>query len=281
LGYIDEEFEEIIKYNVSVSAYNYEQVVNFNNVGSKLGKPIKIHIKVDTGMNRLGFKPEEVLNLIKEIENMPFLEIEGIYSHFYDENNIKIVQRQYYLMKNLIDEIKEAGIKIPLIHMSKSQPTLEFPEAEFDMVRVGGLLYGLTKIKAGFQSVATFKAKVGNIKVVEKGETVGYDSAFMAKRKMKIAIITAGYADGFRSVTSNRGFVLLKDKKCRVLGRICMNQAMVDASDLDDVKEGDEVVLLGRQGENEITNQEAAMESGSVLYETIARVPEGVPRIWI
>ncbi len=280
LGYIEEEkYNELFRQNITPSIYSFEVLEKISEAAKKTGRKIDVHVKIDTGMNRMGFRFDEIGRVIEEMKKSQLM-WQGIYSHFYNENNREVCMDQLGLMKKVIDMVEKSEISVELKHMAKSQLTVELPESHFNMVRVGGILYGLSRYSDEFLPAGEFKARVGLVKMVKKGMAVGYDGCYMAPKDMKVAVVTAGYADGFRSFGPNTGFVLIGGKRCLVVGRICMNQAMVDVND-ENIQVGDEVVMVGSQGGEIIKPWDYADETKCVTYETMARIPDHVARVFI
>lgn len=281
LGYIeDNDFEHLFQYQITPAVYSFEVMKKLTEKAKNLGQKIQVHVKIDTGMNRMGFREGELDSLIQKLKGNEYLKVSGLYSHFYNEHDEGVVGKQYGIMERVVKKFRENGWSDVLVHLAKSRVALSFCEAQFDMVRVGGILYGLVEGVEGIEPAAEFKAKIGVIKKVEKGMAVGYDGCFIAPKNMTVAVVTAGYADGFRSFAENTGKVLVDGKICPVVGRICMNQAMVDVAEVDNLEVGQEVVLIGAQGSQSIWPWDYAKETKCVPYESIARIPEHVARVY-
>ena len=291
LGYTGEEwFSEVVEKDISQTIYTYEMAKKLNDVATKLGKQAKIHIKIDTGMGRIGFLPiEKNINVIKEISELSNLTIEGAFTHFpkADESDITAAKKSFQKYKSFVEKLEECGIDIPVKHVSNSASIMAIPEANLDMVRSGISTYGLYPSKEVSTNVLKlrpamqWKAKVSYVKEVEAGTTIGYGSTFVADKNMKVATIPVGYADGMKRDLSNKGRVLIHGQYAPILGRICMDQFMVDVTDIEDVTEGDAVTIFGRDGSLEIPVEEVADMSHSFNYEFICSVSSRVPRYYI
>lgn len=280
MGYIEkDQYGKLFDNDLTPSVYSFQVLTALSQCACDLGRKINVHVEIDTGMNRTGFRKEDTENLIEKMKDSDLI-WQGLYSHFYNENDRKACLEQLEIMRAITDRVKK-DFEVPLVHMAKSQVTLQLPESQFNMVRVGGLLYGLSKFSDEVAPIGTFKARVGMIKTVIAGMAVGYDGCFRAPKDMVVAVVSAGYADGFRSFAPNTGNVLINGRLCPIVGRVCMNQAMVDVSEVDNLSVGDEVVIVGKQASGEITPLEYAEDTKSAFYEVMARIPDHVKRIII
>ena len=234
IGYTHEsQLKRLIAYDIRASVFTYDMGKAVFEMALAEGKVAKIHIKVDTGMSRIGFKPDdESAAIVKKISELPNLEIEGIFTHFAkaDEKDKMATRNQYELFSNFINKLEKLGVQIPVKHCSNSAAMMELPEYNLDACRAGIAMYGL------YPSEEVDKSLVDH-----DGGT------FVADREMKIATIPLGYGDGYRRSLSNKGYVLINGKKANILGRICMDQFMVDVTDINASKD-DEVELLGKSG---------------------------------
>jgi alanine racemase len=278
--------------DISIPVFDMEQAKLIEAI--TFDKPLKIHIKIETGLNRLGFKKEQLSELIDVLKHNKNIVIEGIYSHFaaIEEENFEYAKTQIEEFKEAIKISEKLGIKNVLKHIAASAAVLTIPESHFDMVRCGIALYGLwpsQEIKKDvnnenlIEPVLSFKSEIIHIKKVEAGAKIGYGCAYQAKKDLIIAVIPTGYYDGLDRHLSNpskKGNILVNGQKCPIIGRICMNMTIVDVTGLD-VKIGDEVVIIGKQGNEEITVDEIAKTLGTINYEIIARIPEHLERKYI
>lgn len=292
IGYIpEEEYPILIKYNLTPAIYKYSQAKELNKIAKDMGKIIDIHIKTDTGMARFGFPASmETIDEIQKISLLSNINIDGIYSHLAtsDERSNPYVHIQFDKFKFILEELEKRDINIPIKHISNSAATINFKEMNLDMVRPGTSIYGLypgpemlSNPTIELEAVMSVKAKLAHIKEIQEGDFVGYGSTFTAKRKTKIGIIPMGYVDGMYRRLGNRGEVLIRGKRCPIVGNICMDNFMVDLTDLDKVSIGDEVVIFGRQGKERISAEEVAEIAGTHSVEVINRIGKRMPRIYI
>lgn len=281
LGYVPEEdFANALRNKITLTLYDFGMAKKLEQVAKSLGRTTSVHIKIDTGMHRLGIFPEDAVKFFTEIKKFPAIKIEGIYSHFADASNKIYSLEQIKKFKDVLQKLEKAGFSLPIIHMANSQAGLTLPQAHFDMVRVGLAIYGLNENLKFRQSALSLKSKIAQIKTVEKGKYIGYCMTYKTKKPAKLATIAIGYADGYSRSLSNIGEVLVHGKRCPVRGRICMNQTIIDVSEIANVKIGDEVVLIGRQGPEEITVNEVAQKINTIPYEIVSRIPSSLPRIY-
>lgn len=283
------DFEEMINENVELAISDVEEAVILSETCKKLGKTAKIHVTVDTGMGRIGFVPSEnAVEEIARISKMYGLEIVGIFSHFAkaDTEDRAFTEAQMAKFDEFTEELAEKGIKPPR-HLYNSAAVIDL-SPKYEAVREGISIYGLSpsdktpseklgKIKA----VMTFKSRIMHIKTVPAGTPISYGSTFVTEKETKIATVGAGYADGVNRALSNRWSVTVNGKKAPIIGRICMDQFMIDVSDVENVKKYDEVIIFG-DGENETsTADEAANVAGTIGYEIICGINKRVPRVYI
>lgn len=291
LGLIFEEYyPEMVEYDIRPAVCEYETARGLSEEALRQGKTIHIHLALDTGMTRIGFAdvPESVEE-IKKIAQLPNLEIEGMFTHFaradeYDKAPA-VVQLERYL--KFADMLEDAGIRIPVRHCSNSAGIIRMPEANLNVVRAGITIYGIYPSNqverdiVKLTPVMELKSHVTYVKEIQPGTAISYGGTFVAERPMKVATIPVGYADGYPRGLSGRGWVLIHGKKAPVLGRICMDQFMVDVTDIENVKHGDEVTLLGRDGDEFISIEEFGDLSGRFSYEFACEISRRVPRVYI
>ncbi|WP_110461579.1 alanine racemase [Ruminiclostridium sufflavum] len=292
LGYTDpSRANEIIENDVTQSCYSYELAQALSDEAVKQGRKVKIHIKIDTGMSRVGFLPgySAVKNVV-EISRLPNLIIEGLFTHFAtaDEKNREFTLTQFERFMSIYNELQRIGIHIPVKHCANSAGVIEYPEMHLDMVRPGIILYGMypseevDKSKIDLKPAMTLKANVVLVKEVEKNTSISYGRIYTTKRTSKIATIPIGYADGYTRMLSNKGEVLVRGQYAPVVGRVCMDQCMLDVTDLDcSVEVGDEVVLIGKQEDKVITAEDVAKTIGMINYELVCIVGKRIPRAYI
>lgn len=291
LGYTPSyQSNSIIENGITQTIYNLQGAKALSDEAKKLGKTAKIHLKIDTGMGRLGFLSQEVsIKKIIEIINLPNIYVEGIFSHFAkaDEKDKDFSIQQYERFIRVINDLKKADIEIPIKHIANSASIIDMPEYNLDMVRAGIMLYGLypsdevNKGRVELKPVMTLKATISNIKTVPKGVGISYGHKFVTDKTYKIGTLPIGYADGFTRLLTSKGEVSIKGKRVPIIGSICMDQCMVDASDFEDVNVGDEVILFGDGSMNEPIADELASSLGTVNYEIVCMISRRVPRVYI
>lgn len=291
LGIVFEEFyPELVKYDIRCAVCEYEAAEQLSAEAARQEKTVHIHLALDTGMTRIGFAdvPESVAQ-IKKIAQLPNLSIEGMFTHFaradeYDRSPA-LVQLDRYL--SFADLLEQAGVHIPVRHCSNSAGIIRVPEANLNVVRAGITIYGIypsgevERDIVKLESVMELKSRISYVKEVPEGVAVSYGGTFVTEKPMKVATIPVGYADGYPRQLSNKGWVLIHGKKAPILGRVCMDQFMVDVTDIPGAKSGDEVTLIGKDGAEEITFEEFGDMSGRFSYEFICCISKRVPRIYI
>lgn len=283
-----EEIEELSKHGVILTVYSLEMAKEIQEIAKTLQKTAKIHIKVDTGMSRLGFIPnKKSVEEIKKISELKNIEIEGIYTHFADADNLDktYTEMQFSKFTGFLKDLDEFGIDIPIKHASNSAAIIDHPETHLNMVRPGIILYGLYpselvhKERINLKPVMSLKAIVTHVKDVSKGTKISYGCTFTAEKESKIASLPLGYADGFTRMLKG-GNVLIHGKKAPIVGRICMDQCMADVSNISDVKVGDEVVVFGVQNNEKMPIEELSNKLGTINYELVCMVSKRVPRVY-
>lgn len=297
LGYTPvSEAENLAEYNISQAVFSLEYAKELSEKCVEEDCICKMHIKVDSGMSRIGFMCQEFPRDEYSIEEiceaccLPNLEVEGLFTHFCvsdeDAEGREFTNKQYENFIHVRDSLKKRGVDISVVHCSNSGAIEDYPETCCDMVRAGIILYGLapsSKLADRLDLVPamTLKTVVAFVKEVQKGATISYGRTFTADRKMKIATVPIGYADGFIRQNAKDGYMMVNGKKAKIVGRICMDQTMLDVTDIEDVKTGDEVVVFGTGENGEPTADSLAENTGTINYETVCLVGKRVPRIYI
>lgn len=291
LSYVFEElFEQAIENRIDLTVFEYETAKLLSDTAVSLGKRTGVHIKIDTGMHRIGLNPcKESLEEIKRIASLPGIEIKGVFSHLAcaDFADKTFANEQIALFKSFTEEIIASGLSIPIRHIYNSAATMDFDGGCFDMVRCGIVTYGLDPSdEVKFENlkttpVMTIKSHIAYIKKVEKDATVGYGALFEAKRDSLIATIPCGYGDCYPRLLNNKGRVLIRGESAPVTGRVCMDQFMVDVTDIPGVSQGDEVTIVGVDGDKRLTIEELAVTAGSFNYEYVCDITKRVPRVYI
>lgn len=290
LGYaFEESYEDMIDYDIRACVFEKESAYALSHVADSLNHKAIVHLALDTGMGRIGFSDtDESVKTIAEIAQIPNLEIEGIFTHFAraDEPSLEPAVEQHRRYDAFIQKLEDAGVHIPIHHVSNSAALMRYPDANEDMVRAGITIYGLLPSDdvedemKDLKPVMKMTSHVTFVKDVKAGFPISYGGTFVTKRPTKVATIPVGYADGYPRTLSNKGEVLIHGKRVPILGRICMDQFMVDVTGMD-VKQGDEVVLLGSQGDERISAEELGRKSGRFNYELVCDISKRVPRSYI
>ena len=284
-------YEELIRDEIRPAVYRRDTVEELAAAAVKVGQKAKVHIKVDTGMGRIGITPdEEGLEFVRFLIEHPELEVEGIFTHFAksDEADKTSANHQLELFQNFIDKIQtELGITIPVKHCSNSAAILEMPQANMDMVRAGITTYGLYPSEEVSKDIVPLRAAMSlyshivYCKTIHSGQSVSYGGLFTAQKDTRVATIPVGYGDGYPRSLSGRGYVLIHGKRAPILGRVCMDQFMVDISEIPEAMDGDKVTLLGMDGTERITAEELGELSGRFNYEFVCDLGKRIPRVYI
>ena len=291
LGYTPElRFEDVINNGFIQTMYSYEMAEKLSKTAVRLGKTAVVHIKIDTGMGRIGYRVnDEAADEIVRISKLPGIEVNGMFTHFAasDEADKAYTNMQFERFMKMDKMLKDRGLNIPVRHVANSAAIMDIDSMMLNMVRPGIILYGaypsdeVVKENLDLRPVMSIKTHVSFVKEVEKGDCISYGRTYTAPDKRKIATIPVGYADGFIRAYAKEGKVLIKGKFAPIVGRICMDQFMVDVTDIDDVKINDEVVLMGTQGENSITADDIAKALNTINYEVFCTLSKRVPRQYI
>lgn len=291
LGYTPPvQYDKVLEYDLIQTMYNYDEAKILSNKAKEENKIVTIHLKIDSGMGRLGFLPtvesiEDIMNIFK----LPNIFVEGIYTHFAkaDETDKTHVDGQFEKYTKFVNTLKEKGLNIPIKHVSNSAAIIDLPDLNADMVRAGIMIYGyypsdeVNKDDIKLKPAMTLKAKISNLKTVEKGTGISYGQIFVTEKLSKIGTIPIGYADGFIRLLTGKAEVYIKGKRVNVVGKICMDQCMIDLSDVEDVKIGDEVVIFGYEEELYPHVDELAKKIDTINYEIICMVGRRIPRVYI
>lgn len=285
-----DQYMEMLKHEIRMNIYTEEMAESISRMAAREGKTAYMHIKLDTGMSRLGFGiNEQSVETIKRISKMPNVNMEGIFTHFTkaDEKDKSFTKKQIQEFVWMTERLKEKNVRFTYEHCSNSAGIIDVPEANFDIVRAGISTYGLypseevDKTNVKLKPALALKSHVAFVKEIESGTPVSYGGTFVAKEKMKIATIPVGYADGYPRSLSNKGYVLIRGKKAPILGRVCMDQFMVDVTQIEGVSFGDKVTMIGKDG-NEILPVEVLSElSGRFNYEFVCDLGKRIPRVYV
>ena len=276
----------ILEYDLVPAVYTEKFLQALSREARRRESSARVHFKVDTGMNRVGVHYQKALPFLEKIFETPAIVLEGVFTHFAraDEPDCDFTLIQTERFKRIVERVREVK-KDVLVHAANTAATVLFPETHFDMVRIGIGLYGLhpspfTEGRISLEPALSWRTRIAYLKEVEKGEGISYGHTFKTKEKSLIATLPLGYADGFRRVLSNQGEVLVRGKRCPVVGTVCMDQFLVDVTEVGNVSIGEEVVLIGKQGGEEITATEVAEKLGTINYEVVCSIGKRVPRIY-
>ncbi len=290
LGYTQEEaFSQAIRQKIRLTVYDYETAETVSRTAAALGETAYLHMKLETGMNRLGFLPgKAALQAAERMGGLPGICLEGLFSHFAraDETDKESARGQYRRFSEFVEALDRCGIEIPVKHMGNSAAILDLPEYDLDMVRAGIALYGMypseavDRERAALRPALALKARVIFVKDVEVGESVGYGGTFTAARRTRVATVAVGYGDGYPRNLSGRASLLLHGKRAPIAGRVCMDQVMADVTEVEGVKAGDEAVLVGEDCGERITVEELAGLAGTFNYEFVCGLGKRIPRIY-
>lgn len=284
-----DQFEAIVRNDIRPCVCDYEVAKKLSDIAVAKNKNCHIHIKIDTGMSRIGFQVnEDTVDTIQKISQLPNIEIEGIFTHFSNADELDKTPTflQMDLFKNMCDMLQERGVKIPIKHCSNSAGIVDIPEANMNMVRAGIILYGLwpsdevNKNSLDLQPVMSLKSHISYLKELDEGRKISYGGTYVTTEKKLIATVPVGYGDGYARSLSNKGYVLIRGQKAYICGRVCMDQFMVDVSHIEGVRVGDSVTLLGKDGNERITMEELGDMSERFNYEFACLITPRVPRVY-
>lgn len=291
LGWTPEEgYEQAIQQQIRLAVFDAEEAARLNAKALAMGKKALVHLKLDTGMSRIGFQADETgLATAEAILNMEGITVEGIFSHFSkaDEADKTFARNQLAIFKQFCAQLEErTGVHIPIRHMAASAGIIDLPEGHLDMVRPGIMLYGFQPSAemhntADLKPALVWKARVGRVQLLPAGRLIGYNGTFELKQDTLVATVPVGYADGYNRLLSNYGYVLCQGKKLPIIGKVCMDQFMVDASQVPQLQVGDEVTLLGTDGDVSITVTEMAAMLKTIEHEIVCGIAPRVPKFYI
>ncbi len=289
LGYIPGQYAEVaVEKNIRVTVFDWKLADALSQAAVKLDKKAYLHVKVDTGMGRIGFLPEAgSLDIISRIAALPMVCLEGIFTHFVsaDAGDKSFTYRQLELFAGIVSSLERQGIFIPLKHCANSAALMEVPESLLNMVRAGIVIYGLypspevKREKLDIIPAMTLKSRVSFVKTLDAGATVSYGRTYRCTRRTRVATVPIGYADGYSRLLSNRAWAVIKGKRVPLIGVVCMDQCMFDVTGIEEVTVGDEVILFGRP-EDGVTADDLAEIMGTINYEIVCSVGSRIPRIY-
>ena len=287
-----DEAEELVRHNLATILCTQPLAQALSKEAEKQDKMVSVHIKVDTGMNRLGISPEKLPALLDQVRNLKNLKIEAVSTHFSsaDDEDLSVTQAQLEKFQTALTILQKEGVHTPIVHCANTSALFKFPESHFNMVRPGLILYGVLPspslrpiIDQGenpFQPVMQWKSQIILLKPIAKNQPVSYSGSFTTQRDSLIATLPIGYADGLHRMLSNKMDVLIRGRRAPQVGNICMDMILIDVTDIPDVQAGDEVVIFGRQGDEMISVEELAVKGKTIPYEILCSVSKRVPRIY-
>jgi alanine racemase len=286
-GIFDRDVDRVFHFHLTPVVFRKDSLEFLSKEAERRGRKVRVHLKVDTGMGRLGVPFSLWGDFLKEVKRSSKIEVEGILSHYSmtDEEGGSFTQRQWKIFQEAVAMVEEIGISFRYLHIASSAPLTRFPSCSGNLVRPGIMLYGSYPSPAfrdliPLKPIMTLKTRIHFLKHVVPGTKISYGGTFVTKRESLIATLPIGYADGYSRHLSNRGEVLIRGKRAPVIGSVCMDFTMVDVTDIPGVSMGDEVVLLGRQGKEQITAEEIAEKVNSISYEVLCLIGKRVPRIY-
>ena len=288
-GIFKEQIPKIAEYSLTPVVYQEDFLKAVAKEARKSNKKVNIHIKIDTGMGRIGVLSDEAVNFVKKAVSLKNIKVEGIMTHFADADlaDKAYAEKQMAEFTSIVNKLNEEGIDIPYQHIANSAALVSFENNKFNMARPGIMLYGYAPSAEGKERglnlipVMSLKTKVLHLKKVSAGTYISYGRTFVAKRDSVIATLPVGYADGYSRALSNKGFVIVKGKRAPIAGRVCMDMTMIDVTGIDGVEINDEVVLIGKQGKEAITADDVAMLTNTISYEVLCCIGKRVPRVYI
>lgn len=265
---------EFIKWALTPSMITIEFAQALSAQAAAQGQVIPLHVKVDTGMNRFGLLPEEVVPYLTAVNKMTGLRPEGLFTHFATADSLDQtwVLQQIKVFDQVIASVKNAGIDIPIVHAANSAATMKLPQAHYNAIRLGIAMYGMnpsSEWEPVFElfPALTLKSRVSRVRELPVGAGVSYGRTFVTSRPTRAALVTVGYGDGYHRILSNKGAVLVRGQRAPIIGRVCMDQFVIDVTDIPDVRQDDEIVLVGRQGNERISAEEVGRLAGTINYE--------------
>ncbi len=284
---LPEQLDLFVEYDLEPTLCDRIIARQLNSIGRKRKKNISVHLKIDTGMGRIGIPVSGAGAFIRSLASLSNVYMKGIWTHFAssDEADLSFARKQLSEFRTLVTQLEIDGIHIPLVHCANSGAIMQLPDSYFDMVRPGIMMYGYapsheTRKTVSLLPAMSIKGKIGFVKTVKKGTSISYSRRYIAKRETTIASVTIGYADGYFRTMTNKAFALIRGKRFPVVGTICMDQIMIDVGQ-EKVTRGDEVVLIGKQKSKSITGCDVADAAGTIPYEVTCAVSQRVPRKYI
>lgn len=282
-----QQLELYVRYELEPTLCDLHIAKRLNAIARRWKKTIPVHIKVDTGMGRIGVLPDDAVHFVRSVATLSNISIKGIYTHFAtaDERDLSFANKQLTLFRRIVTQLELEGFHIPLVHCANSGAIMQLPESYFDMVRPGIMMYGYapsteTRNTIPLQPALSLKGTIGFVKRVKKGTSISYGRRYITNRETTIASVTLGYADGYFRGLTNKTSALIRGRKFPVVGTVCMDQVMIDVGN-EPVQIGDEVVFIGSSGTKKITGWDIAKTVGTIPYEVTCAISSRVPRKYI
>ncbi|RPI51701.1 MAG: alanine racemase [Chloroflexi bacterium] len=276
---------DLVLHGLSATVFNLDVARMLSRAARELSREVRVHVKVDSGMGRLGLLPEEVPALVADLRSLPGLVLEGIFTHLATaDSDLEYARRQLGRFQQVLEALAREGIHFPLVHAANSAAILALPESHLAMVRLGIAMYGLqpsaeVPLPPDFRPALSYKTQVAQVKTLPPGSYVGYGKGYRTAGEERIAVLPVGYADGFRRAPRHWGEVLVRGRRATIVGRVSMDQTTIDVSHVPGVRQGDEVVLIGEQGDERITAEAVAERLGTINYEVVSEILARVPRV--
>jgi alanine racemase len=280
------EIDEILEWDLSptVSDMRFARALSFS---ASRSRKVRVHVEIDTGMTRAGINQDEACDFLRALAGLSGIEVEGLYTHFpatHGEDS-EYMDSQIRSFTSIVDTLRAEGLEFPLRHTANSAAIVQNPGSHFNMVRPGGMIYGMFPSPGlngvGLEPVMSFRSRVVNVKDVKKGKTVSYGRTYRLSRNSRVAAVAVGYGHGFARSLSNNGNLLVRGKRAPIVGMVTMDVTLIDVSDIPGVAVGDEVVIFGRQADDEITVYEIAERCNTISYEVTCSIGKRVPRVYI
>lgn len=286
-GLYPDQLDAVLRHRLTPAVYDLETLHGLEALARRRKMSVNIHLKVDTGMGRIGLPALDTDSWLPDLHKLSALRLEGVFSHFSQAERVEgnYTQRQLETFRHVIQKLRDSGHTPPLIHLANSAAVITLPEAHFTMVRPGLVLYGIHPSpemgdRVTLRPVLSWKTRILQLKRVSKGTSISYGQTFVTKRESLIATLPIGYADGYPRLLSNRGAVLVRGKRAPIAGKVCMDLTMIDVTDIAGVELGSEVVLLGKQEDEFISADELAAWAETISYEILTSISARVPRIY-
>jgi len=277
-----------VTHDLTLTVTSMELAQALSAAANRAGKRIPVHVKIDTGMGRFGLLPDEAVDFIRALRRLPGLMLEGVYTHFAvaDLADKSYTHQQFATYRQILAALERENIQVPLRHVANSAATLDLPETHLDAVRPGIAIYGLhpsSEVEPAIplQPALTLKSRVGRVRTLPAGSSISYGRTFITQRPTPVALVPCGYGDGYMRLNSNRGAVLIHGRRAPIRGRVCMDQFVVEITGIEQVRLNDEVVLIGRQGDEMLSAEELARWGETINYEVVTQLMPRVPRVYL